>query len=54
MEPVPHDEPTDFEIHYTAIGDKGRPASIERAGFFLYLLSLAGFVLWLVIFGVNV
>lgn len=54
MEPIPHDEPSDFEISHTAIGDKGRPATIELAGFFLYLLSLAGFIVWLVIFGVNV
>lgn len=54
MEPTPHDEPSDFEIHRTAIGDRGRTATIEFAGFALYLLSLAGFVVWLLIFGVNV
>jgi hypothetical protein len=54
VEPVPHSEPADFEIHHTALGDTGRPASIELAGFLLYLLSLAGFVVWLVVFGVNV
>jgi hypothetical protein len=54
VEPIPHDEPTDFEIHRRPLGETARPARIELAGFVLYWLSLAGFVLWLVVFGVNV
>jgi hypothetical protein len=54
VEPIPHDEPADFEIHEAPLGETVRPARIELAGLVLYLLSLAGFVVWLVVFGVNV
>jgi hypothetical protein len=54
VEPIPHDEPADVEIHEVPLGETVRPAKIEVAGFALYLLSLAGFLVWLVVFGVNV
>ena len=54
MEPIPHDEPSDYEIQHSPIGSKSRPALVELAGFFMYLLSLAGFVVWLLVWGVNV
>jgi hypothetical protein len=54
VEPIPHAESSDYEIQHSPIGNKGRPASFELAGFFMYLLSLAGFVVWLLVWGVNV
>ncbi|HEY0873322.1 MAG TPA: hypothetical protein VGD94_07600 [Vicinamibacterales bacterium] len=54
MEPVPHDASSDFEIRHSPLGETIRPAKVELAGLLLYLLSLAGFVVWLVVFGVNV
>ena len=42
------------EIEHTPFGDEGRPARQELAGLFLYLASMAGFLFWLLRYGVNV
>ena len=42
------------EIEHTAIGDEGRPARQEFIGLFIYLASMAGFLTWLFVYGVNV
>ena len=46
---VEHDE-----IEYSPIGDEGRPAKREIAGLMLYFASMAGFLFWLLRYGVNV
>ena len=43
-----------IEIEHTAIGDEGRPARQEYIGLFVYIVSMAGFLAWLLVYGVNV
>jgi hypothetical protein len=42
------------EIQHHALGSRGRTAREEFIGLFLYLLTLAGFLYWLLAEGVNV
>jgi hypothetical protein len=48
----PHVEHDD--VKYTAIGDRGRRAKPELAGLVIYVASMAGFLFWLLRYGVNV
>jgi hypothetical protein len=47
-------EVTTNEIEHKALGDRGRPARPEFIGLFVYLASMAGFLFWLLRYGVNV
>ena len=54
-----HDDPprpddSDNEIEHTAIGDEGRTARQEYVGLLIYIVSMAGFLTWLLAYGVNV
>ena len=42
------------EIQHGALGGTGRPARLELAALFFYVLALAAFLVWLIGFGVNV
>ena len=53
-EDPPRPDETDDEIEHTAIGDEGHTAREEYLGLLVYVLSLAGFLTWLLRFGVNV
>ena len=53
MEPRTEEETTN-EIQHKALGDRERPAMPEFIGLFLYLASMAGFLFWLLRYGVNV
>jgi hypothetical protein len=48
------EEVTENEIEHKALGDTGRPARPEFVGLFVYLASMAGFLFWLLRYGVNV
>jgi hypothetical protein len=54
VQPGADSEVKQNEIEHTAFGDEGRPARQELAGLFLYLASMAGFLFWLLRYGVNV
>jgi hypothetical protein len=47
-------EGTQPQIEHHPVGSRGRTAPPEIGGLFLYALTLAGFVYWLLVYGVNV
>jgi len=47
------EEVTKNEIEHKALGDTIRPAATEFVGLFVYLASMAGFLFWLLRYGVN-
>ncbi len=48
------EQPRQYEIHHHALGGQGRVARREYGGLILYVLALAAFCYWLVVYGVNV
>lgn len=44
----------EYETEHTPLGHSGDHARQELIGFYLYLVSMAAFLAWLLIFGVNV